>query len=89
MTITKDSAVGTLTTLQHTIDFRVELDGVEGLDIDETLEDRMKEEAESRSRECIINDFGSGGELSMVYVDDDGEEFELFGWWNIQLENAS
>lgn len=46
------------------------------------LESRLTEAAEERAKECIIDGCHSG-DLNCYHVDDDGNEEEIRGWWEI------
>lgn len=46
------------------------------------LEELLSEHGESRATECIVQGIHSG-DLNCLYVDDDGEEEEIRGWWEI------
>lgn len=51
----------------------------------EDLEQRLEEHAEERAKECII-DGCMAGELNCLYVDDEGNDEEIRGWWEIKRD---
>jgi hypothetical protein len=54
-------------------------------ELTEDLKESLIEHGEERAKECINNDYSSG-ELNCYYVDDDGNDEEIRGWWKIITE---
>jgi hypothetical protein len=50
--------------------------------VTEDLKDTLIKHGEERAKECINNDYSSG-ELNCYYVDSDGYDEEIRGWWKI------
>ena len=70
---------GHVTTCVHRVLFRYWDFGAE---LTPELEERLTEAAEERAKECIIDGCHSG-DLNYLYVDDDGNDEEIRGWWEI------
>ena len=54
-------------------------------ELTDELKDTLTEEGESRAQECIIDGCHSG-QLCCYYVDNDGKEEEIYGWWEIERD---
>jgi hypothetical protein len=48
------------------------------------VRDSLKEDAEGRAKECIIEGYHSG-ELCSLVVEGD-KDYEVFGWWEISRD---
>ena len=51
-------------------------------ELTDELKELLTEDGAARAKECIINDYVEG-QLCTYHVDDDGNEEEIFGWWEI------
>jgi len=52
-------------------------------ELTEELKEILTEQGEERARECITKDCCSG-ELNALFVDEDGNDHEIRGWWEIE-----